>query len=400
MTDLINALISKQEEDLRQKREERESKKKAALEKLLSQMREHLGEFWSFLEEYHNKTGVQYLYKWETDNEDIPIRIYYQIPAIPEESLAPIVIKWGPHSNTPHYYDHSQKFQVSGSYLGTLEEALSHARKSYPDYLEKVRKDKIEEFQKETPSYRANGEGLEELYRSLMDKLLAEYPDLEETLRQRFESWKRARAEYLQTIENERRARERREAEAALRNTLLLGYIQSLAEWMKETDAVIERNQKRAQEIQTVSDSRSYTAFQLTYAVVTRYDEDGEEYRDIDLRSAYTMDAGSDNSFFWNIDGERVKFFNPVSLKALQVKASSGILAKRREVSGVELFFAPDVLDEKIEEILQEFETLPDEPGIPEGLSLDHYEKSDARGCARHYLETGDLETCDRNSHF
>lgn len=369
MSSIIAKLIDESEEARRLQREAKEAEIAKALESLKASMKEYLGDFWTFLEERYKRTGEQYQYTWESNNDDMPSKIFYNLPAMPEEELAPILIRWGIHALHANYYDNSQKFQVRGNYYAELKDALKAAREAYPKYIETIREAKAQEIKKTFNNHLTDLEFTEAIALETLAPYLAEFPDRKEYIDSFFEAWKERRALYFERQDQQRREREEREASQALRNTLRLGYVIKLAEWMKEHDAIVKNNLTLAALIQEEADLRSYTVYKLTYALIASYEEDGETYREINTRSVWTLYAIPDSFGFWNIDGKKIEIYNPVTLEMSQVKPSSGILAKTVAPGGIDLYFHPDTTDEAIERIIAGIEPLPEEPEIPSELA-------------------------------
>lgn len=370
MENLINSMIDRKAAEYQSEREREAEEKRAKAEKLVSAMKERLGEFWTIIEEQAQKTGrPHYAVVWDGSGPEIRI----DLPALDEYRLAPIFIKWNDYSDNSRY-SHYRAFHVGGYSFSDIGEALLYARNNYPEYKKKDREEKIEKFNSKLLHYGWNtATESEEEALSILEAHLAEFPDREEDARDTFEEWKKKRANYLALKDKERRDREEEQAKRALFQSIKLAYIQDLAQWLRQRDEIDEENKKLAQRIQDISDSHTYTVYELTYALIASYEEDGEQYRDLETRSVYTLYALPDSFGFWDIDGKKVKIFHPVSIERMEVKASSGILAKTVSKSGIDFYFDPEIIEEKIPEILADIQDLPETPREPEELKISYY---------------------------
>jgi hypothetical protein len=393
---IIDTLLASKAEELEAAKKTREAKKKETIEILFASLKEYLGDFYLFLEERYQKTGEKYILDYETGNDGIPTKIFYHLPAMSEEGLAPIDIKWSEKSLREGFYDRGEIFKVGGHSFGDLASALMEARKTYPAYMENLKAEKLKEFRNSIPSY-WGGVGIDEAkIDSDLEILLAEFPDLGDEARSHVKNWKIARRAHLEKEEANRREREQEQATQALENTIRIGYLTELSEWMKETERIQEENRAAAARIQEENDRDPYTVYKLTYAILATYNEDGEQYKEVETRSVYTLYAIPDSFGFWDINGKKTKYFEPVKLEREEVKASSGILAERLELpgTGIEIFFAPGSSEESIDRVHEEISPLPDGPKLPEELS--GYYSGDLRREARSLLNGED----DRSEAF
>jgi hypothetical protein len=366
MASVIDQLINKRDEEIRLAKEAKEAERKEAQTKRFDELKAYLGEFWTMLEKRAEETGEKYPFsvQWEKDSPTL----FLEIPALHDHKLAPIVIKWGPHALTPNYYDYNEVFKISGSYCRKLEEALRAARESYPKYVEHIRSERIELFEKAL-RYGHNGKKVESEARDLSVKYASEFPDREAEAGDLLIEWLRLRDQETQEAETRRRTEEYREAKRVLENTLRLGYISDLAQWLEVRDAIEASNKEIAEEIQRVADLREYREYKLTYAIVARYDgEEGEGETEVETRSVYTLQSEADPAGYWMVDGKLTRYYHLVSLEALDVHASNSRLAQKVTKAGIDFYFDPFVLEDKIPEILADIQELPDEPTHPAEL--------------------------------
>lgn len=379
MSTVIESIIEGKAAEKQAAQEEQRQKRQEAGHKLFEDMTAALGEFWDVLLERREKTGEPFDFKFSWDREKPTL--HFNIPALDDHRLAPIWIEWDENSRRSGFYS-NKAFHVWGYPFSDMSEALFYAREHYDDYKAKEKKEKVEKFNQALNWNMSREDMTEEQAREILSSHLAEYPDREEEATNTLEHWIQTRKNFFERKEQDRREYEDNEAKRAILQTIKIGYILALAEWMKERDSILAKNQEIAEAIQIVSDSRPYIVYQLTYALVVDYNEDGESERMIETRSVYTLQSEPDKSGFWVVDGKTdpEKFYNPVSLTKREVKASSGILSHRLATCGIELHFAPSVPYKKIEEIFSEsgIQGLPDEPKAPEELGPDvHYYRTD-----------------------
>lgn len=382
---IIEDLIQSKAANIKAARDQKEQEKKEIVEKLLESLKTSLGDFWALLE----GRGITYRVSWDHTFKDPDILI--DIPALEDHRLAPISIKWDRNSHLgihSEYYG-ARPFKVSGSTFPDIGAALLEARTRYPNYVENIRKERIDFYNKELV-YQWRGKSEEEL-RALAAQLIAEFPEKEEEGKKALENSLRRMKEERDLEEAREEAEKAREAEAIRKQEILRDYLQKLAEWMKARDEIIASNEKIAEGIQIVENEEEYLEYKLTYALIATDEDELEKY--VETREVYTLEDAPDSAGYWPIDGKRIKFFSPVSIEERAVKPSRGMLSKWVEKGGVKIAFAPTVSDNMIGLTMGALDDLPQEPELPEELRSQYqYYMSELYKKARALLEGRDPE--------
>jgi hypothetical protein len=355
MTSVIEYLIKSQEDQEATQREEAKRRRDDKAANLLEGLKKHLGAFFSVIEE--RKIPIETTF----DGSDPRIRI--EIPALDEERLAPIVITWS------GYASYTSPFQVMRSGYSNLPEALKAARDNYDRYLQSQKSEKIESFEKRFAYYSGDLK-TEEQARALFEEYVGAFPEADNKARELLSRWIEKRAEDLKIKEAQAQYLREREAEEVRIREEGERYIGELVEWLQKRDAIDAKNFETGKKIQEIADSFFYTVYKLTYALVASMNEafeDESEERYLETREVYSLEGEPDSLGYWKVgkEGKLVKFFHPVSVEMLAVKASSGILSKTFRKAGVELSFSPYSIPEKIPEIMSEIEDLPEKPARP-----------------------------------
>lgn len=181
---------------------------------------------------------------------------------------------------------------------------------------------------------------------------------------QRLNSWIKAHDEKNQL----RREKE----EAAIRhNALEENFKLQYAAYLQARETALEHNRKVLAPIQGLLDV-PFECWELTYAIFAR-DEEG--YAEVETRTVWLTrpQADPESGEYLCLNDRKVKFYNPVSLEKYTFKPSDEISGSYRKISlhGVSIFVSSKMDPEHVNEIIESagFMPLPDEPGVPDGLS-------------------------------
>lgn len=343
---IIDSAIEARAKQEAEAEKERDKKLRDQADQMLEGLKEALGDFWILVTETGAQATAGYS-RGEVSYLDL------DLSNLSAFELAPISIHW-----TGRGYFNSYPFKAGGSQFSKIEEAIAAARKAFPDWKKRYLEQKLKPLYSKLRYYSREIETQEEAL--LIEKQILQIdgsPDNRLRAESAVKEWNRLRIQEAEQKEENARAQAEHER-------LEKEYIEALVNWMRETDRIEKENAIQAETMQRVSDLKTYTAYKITYGVVA-FDEEGEKY--LETRSVWTLDQYPASDGYYMVNGNPFKPAHLVSTEICEFKPSEGPISKRFSRAGHTIYFAPNVKNEKIRELREHIQELPEKPREPEG---------------------------------
>lgn len=194
------------------------------------------------------------------------------------------------------------------------ESLLIEARKYYETYKVEEIEHKVNETNQESGyALDPRRNNYEDLARKLHKQLCEIDPA-------RFDKWDQALNIFLKTKKDDEEEKIKNEKEKEKYNIMLSEYEDAFRTWFITCLDIHAHNKSVVSEVQNLFND-PMDLYKLTYALVAQDDEENEDIT-INTKEVFVKNKGSKNNVFEFLDGKFVRFFNPVSIVKMRIRAT------------------------------------------------------------------------------